>query len=163
MNCPRCDGFIVPTLDTTTWPLYCVNCGWEGYDTMNLAGPAAPSERKRRGRPPLSPEEKARRLRGYEDLPPEEVSRRAAISASMRRLHEKKGHRMSPQPLTTRNRMKVNNGYVEVQETPDGIVMTSTEIDSSIPTGSRTCTVIMKPEHLAGLFTQLANTRPAQA
>lgn len=52
--------------------------------------------RKKRGRPPLSPEERARRAGPSSDLPPEELRRRQAISAAMRRCHAKKGHRMKP-------------------------------------------------------------------
>jgi len=54
--------------------------------------------RKKRGRPPLTPEERARRAGPSSDLPPEELKRRQAISAAMRRCHAKKGHRMTPIP-----------------------------------------------------------------
>lgn len=118
---------------------------------------------KRRGRPPLTPEELVRRQQGTAVLSEHELSRRRAISESVSLWHRRKGHRMSPVTPNRRMRMKVENGYVELVPCEGGFEIQVTEVAGEIPSGSRTARVKCKTEHANSLFAVLGNTPAAEA
>lgn len=107
MTCPRCRGLVVPDRDFEVegFPVYCINCGWRGDSRMPkeletiavLIEPATP--KRKRGRPPLSPEERQRRLDRHFPLSIQERLRRERISQAMRLWHLKQGHQCSTDTL----------------------------------------------------------------
>lgn len=118
---------------------------------------------KRRGRPPLPPEELVRRQQGTTVISEQELARRRAISESVSLWHRRKGHRMSPITPNRRMRMKVENGYVELVPCEGGFEIQVTEVAGEIPSGSRTARVKCKAEHASSIFAVIAPTPPALA
>lgn len=118
---------------------------------------------KRRGRPPLTPEELVRRQQGTAVISEQELARRRAISESVSLWHRRKGHRMSPVTPNRRMRMKVENGYVELVPCDGGFEIQVTEVAGEIPSGSRTAKVKCSKEHATSIFAVLGNAPTAFA